>query len=96
MSSEDIYEFQWDKGNTGKNLKHDVKDEEIEQAFFDDEKSTFKDIIHSQKEERFRIIGKTKEKRLLFIAFTVRNGKIRIISARDINKKEVFLYEKAA
>jgi len=85
--------FDWDKGNINKNLKHDVADKEAEEAFFDSRKRTFKDKLHSKGEERLRIVGKTKEGRLLFIAFTIRNDRIRIISARDINKKEVKLYE---
>ncbi len=50
---------------------------------------------HPEDEQRLRLIGKTKKDRLLFIVFTKRGGKIRIISARDVNRKEVPLYEKA-
>lgn len=90
----DAYEFEWDKGNTGKNIKHKVGDREIEEVFLDNRRFIFKDRLHSQNEERFRIIGKTKKSRILFVAFTKRDKKIRIISARDINRKEVSLYEK--
>src|SRR3990172_9418844 len=90
-------EFQWDKGKIGKNLnKHKVEDKEAEETFFDKNHKTFKDNLHSKGEERYRIVGKTKKSRLLFIVFTVRNIKIRIISARDINKKELHLYEERA
>lgn len=90
-------EFEWDKGNLGKNKKHVVNDQEAEETFFDENKVTFTDIIHStESEERLRIIGKTKKGRLLFIVFTKREEKIRIISARDVNRKEVQLYEKEA
>ncbi|SRR3989339_2048618 len=86
--------FDWDKGNVGKNQKrHDVNEKEAEEPFFDRKRRTFKDHLHSGKEERFRIIGKTKGGRLLFIVFTVRKGLVRIISARDVNRKEVRLYE---
>ena len=89
-----VFEFEWDKGNIDKNLKkHEVENGEAEEAFFDKKRFIFKDKLHSLGEERFRIIGKTKKKRLLFIVFTKRGKKIRIISARDINKKEVCLYE---
>ncbi len=92
-----VREFEWDKGNSEKNKKHNVGDKEAEEAFFDKNKVTFPDIIHSSEdEERLRIIGKTKKERLLFIVFTQRGEKIRIISARDVNRKEVSLYEKAA
>ena len=89
-----VFEFEWDKGNLSKNKKHGVEDRESEEVFLDERRFIFKDKVHSGKEERFRILGKTKTKRLLFIAFTMRNRKIRVISARDINKKEVYLYEK--
>jgi uncharacterized protein len=88
------FEFEWDTGNIGKNKKHKVEDKEAEEVFFDENKVTFPDVLHSGNEERLRIIGKTKKSRLLFIAFTKRGKKVRIISARDINKKEVSLYEK--
>ncbi len=86
-------EFQWDKGNVGKNLKHNVEDKESEEPFFDKKHKKFKDKLHSKGEERFRIMGKTKGGRLLFIVFTMRGKKIRIISARNINRKEAKLYE---
>lgn len=90
-----VFEFEWDRGNIDKNLKkHEVEDKETEEVFFDKKRFIFKDKLHSYGEERFRIIGKTKEKRLLFVVFTKRSKKIRIISARNINKKEVYLYEK--
>jgi uncharacterized protein len=93
LTDKKVVEFDWDKGNTSKNVKHKVEDKEAEEAFFDEAKKTFKDHVHSGKEERFRIVGKTKKGRILFIVFTIRKNKIRIISARDINRKEVRLYE---
>jgi len=87
--------FEWDIGNLNKNLlKHGVSNFETEEVFFDADKKILKDILHSKGEERFILIGKTKLNRILFIVFTIRDEKLRIISARDINKKEVFLYEK--
>jgi hypothetical protein len=89
-----IFEFEWDKGNLGKNKKHKVEDKEAEEAYLDEGKVILKDKLHSTDlEERFILLGKTKKNRLLYIIFTERNEKIRIISARDVNKKEVFLYE---
>lgn len=89
-----IFEFQWDKGNIEKNKKHNVEDKEAEEAFLDDGKVILKDKLHSTDlEERFIILGKTKRNRLLYVVFTQRDDKLRIISARDINKKEVYLYE---
>ena len=87
--------FLWDKGNLDKNwAKHKVKNTECEEVFFDKKKVQFKDVLHSGKEERFILLGKTKKDRLLFLAFTLRGDKVRIISARDTNKRERKLYEK--
>jgi len=87
--------FIWDKGNIDKNwLKHQVTNRECEEVFFDKNKKISKDVLHSNKEKRYILLGKTKKDRLLFIIFTIREKKIRIVSARDINKKEVRLYEK--
>ncbi|MEK7521695.1 MAG: BrnT family toxin [Patescibacteria group bacterium] len=92
---EEAIEFVWDKGNVDKNfVKHRVSNEESEEVFFDKRKVAFPDIIHSGKEERFIILGKTKKERVLFVAYTKRGNKIRVISARDINRKEKSLYEK--
>ena len=86
-------EFQWDKGNKGKNYsKHKVTDQECEEAFFDHNKKILKDLLHSNNEERYILLGQTKENRILFIVFTTRSGKIRVISGRDLNKKERKLY----
>jgi len=91
---DDPGEFQWDKGNKGKNyLKHKVTNQECEEIFFDQEKKIFKDILHSDREERYILLGQTKESRLLFIVFTIRASKIWVISARGLNKKEKKLYE---
>lgn len=85
--------FEWDGGNKGKNLKHTVTDAECEEIFFDHGKKMLQDALHSGREARYILIGKTKNKRRIFIAFTIRNNKIRIISARDLNRKERRLYE---
>lgn len=82
-------EFEWDDGNKNKNfMKHQVTDIECEEIFFDKDKKILRDVFHSRKEKRYIILGKTKLYRLLFMVFTIRNNKIRVISARDMNKKE--------
>ncbi|PIQ71393.1 hypothetical protein COV87_03705, partial [Candidatus Roizmanbacteria bacterium CG11_big_fil_rev_8_21_14_0_20_37_16] len=53
-----------------------------------------KDEKHSLKEERFMILGQTKLGRKLSIFFTFRKKRVRIISARDMNRKERNAYEK--
>ena len=88
-------QFLWDRGNSGKNLqKHGVSDQEAEELFFDKNKRIYRDTLHSINEKRYILLGKTKKKKLLYGVFTQRSKKIRIISARKINKKEVHLYEK--
>ncbi len=97
ITKKEAFEFIWDKGNIDKNLKrHGITNEESEEAFFDENKVIIKDVLHSEKEKRYILLGKTKKEKLLYVVFTVRGKKIRIISARVINKKEVSLYEKAA
>ena len=87
-------EFEWDSGNIDKNLiKHRVRDEECEEVFFDPGKRMLRDAVHSANEERHILIGKTKGQRALFIIFTVRKKKVRVISARDLSKKELRAYQ---
>lgn len=91
---EEPFAFEWDKGNKDKNwISHQVTHEECEEIFYDPQKRVLRDEIHSGQEERYLIIGKTKKERLLFAVFTEREGRLRVISARDLNKKERPLYE---
>ena len=93
----DVLTFEWDEWNSTKSwIKHRVSRKEQEQAFFDKNKRAFRDTKHSQVEERFLLFAKTGKKRLLIIAFTKREDKIRCISARPMNRKEVPIYEEAA
>lgn len=90
-----IQGFDWDDGNAEKNwTKHNVTPEECEGAFNDNFLLILPDKIHSQKETRYHALGKTINNKFLFIAFTVRNNQIRIISARNMNKKERKIYDK--
>ena len=85
--------FDWDEGNTSKNwLKHKVTPSECEQVFFNQLLVVQCDPEHSAKEERYYGLGQTDLKRTLFISFTVRNNLIRIISARDMSRKERRVY----
>lgn len=89
--------FEWDKGNKNKNWKkHTVTDKECEEVFTDHYLKIAKDVFHSKQEPRFILIGKTERERILYLVFTIRSEKIRVISARDLNKKERKLYEKTA
>lgn len=86
--------FNWDEGNKTKNwIEHKVTIKECEEIFFNRPTVEYKDVKHSLKENRFGILGKTDKGRKLHVIFTVRAGKIRVISARDQNKKERKYYE---
>lgn len=86
--------FEWDESNLNKNWdKHKVIHSESEEIFFNKPRKIFKDIKHSQKEERFIAFGTTNKSRKLYIVFTIRKDRIRIISARDQSKRERRFYE---
>jgi len=87
--------FEWDQYNSQKNWeKHKVTPAECEQAFFNRPIVIIEDVKHSQSEKRFYALGKTDLRRKLFIVFTIRNNLIRVISARNMNRKEKRSYEK--
>jgi len=81
--------FDWDEGNTTKNwLKHKVTPSECEQVFFNQPLVVQDDLKHSKNEYRYYALGQTDLKRTLFVAFTVLNNLIRVISAREMSRKE--------
>jgi uncharacterized protein len=87
--------FEWDGGNITKNWdKHDVSAGECEQIFFNKPLIVKRDRRHSTLENRYYVLGRTNMNRLLFAVFTVRNDKIRIISARDMTESEIKRYPK--
>lgn len=92
--AKELFEFEWDRGNIDKNEKHGVDDKEAEEIFGSQRKLIMKDEKHSQKEKRYMIWGKTKSKRKLTVFFTLRVNKVRIISAREMSRKERIAYEK--
>ncbi len=87
--------FDWDQWNLQKNeSKHGVSRMEAESAFFDSGYRLFRDIKHSTaKEQRFILYGKSLEQRILMVGFTLRAGKVRIITARPASRKERDTYE---
>jgi hypothetical protein len=89
--------FDWDDGNARKNDKHGVSMAEAEQIFFNEPLLMVADTKHSKGESRFHALGKTDEGRALHITFTLRNAgeKIRVISSRDMHRKERTIYEQA-
>ncbi|MGH8498153.1 MAG: BrnT family toxin [Methylococcales bacterium] len=93
-----IIGFDWDEGNSRKNSKYGISMSESEQIFFNAPLLLLADVKHSQQEPRFHALGKTHQGRLLHITFTLRqqNKHIRVISARDMHKKERSIYEQAS
>jgi uncharacterized protein len=90
--------FDWDEGNARKSFdKHAVSQAEAEQVFVS-EPLISEDVEHSLLEQRYQALGETKEGRRLYVTFTLRQDrrKIRIISARDMNRKERAIYEQEA
>lgn len=86
--------FEWDEYNADKIWgKHHVTPSECEQVFFNLPLVVQGDVNHSEVEDRFYVLGQTDASRLLFLVFTVRNNKIRVISARDMNRKERRVYQ---
>lgn len=90
--------FEWDAGNSRKSTqKHNVIQSEAEQIFFNQPLLLLDDYAHSQKEVRYHALGKTDDGRQLHITFTLRTKDtlIRVISARDMNRKERTIYEQS-
>lgn len=86
--------FDWDEWNVSKNeIKHGVTSIECEQVFWSKPIIIVRDVAHSKAEKRYLALGRTYRKRQLFIAFTLRNKKIRVISARPMSRKERKIYE---
>ena len=91
--------FDWDTGNARKSeQKHGIAQAESEQIFFNVPLIVADDISHSGSEARFNALGKTDAGRLLHVTFTLReNGRlIRVISVRDMNRKEKLRYDEDA
>jgi uncharacterized DUF497 family protein len=81
--------FDWDEWNTSKNWnKHRVSPDEAESIFFHDPLLLRSDAGHSMRERRYLAMGETPAGRGLLVVFTVRRKLIRVISARDMNRRE--------
>ena len=87
--------FDWDEGNARKNEKHGVSMAEAEQVFFNAPLLVLQDGTHSQDEVRLHALGKSDDGRVLHITFTLRQSGelIRVISARDMHRKERTIYD---
>ena len=85
--------FEWDAGNAGKVVsRHGVEPGECEQAFLSEPFLIRYDDAHSKSEPRWRALGRTSGDRWLFIVFTVRNNLVRVLAARDMNRREKVRY----
>ena len=89
--------FDWDDGNARKNDKHGVGQAQAEEIFFNQPLLMLDDLLHREQEARYHALGKTLYGRLLHVTFTLRGGGtlIRVISARDMHRKERSVYEQA-
>ena len=91
--------FEWDVGNARKSVdKHGVSSSEAEQVFFNVPLLVADDARHSDAEPRYHALGKTDADRRLHITFTLRaeGTMIRVISARDMSRKERSVYDQEA
>ena len=88
--------FQWDAGNSDKNWElHQVTQAECEQVFFNRPILVAPDATHSAHEVRYAALGRTNAGRLLTVIFAIRGTLIRVISARDMSRRERRTYEQA-
>jgi uncharacterized DUF497 family protein len=86
--------FEWDKNKAAKNLsKHEVSFEEAKTVFDDPLYVDFYDPDHSEKEERYLIVGESNRRRLLIVSYTEKEKAIRLISAREVTRSEREAYE---
>ena len=89
--------FDYDMANINKNVnKHFIINAEAESVFDDSKKIISYDHKHSALEIRYTCVGKSYVGRILYVAFVMRSGKIRIVSARVANKKNRLLYDNQA
>ena len=89
--------FDWDEGNARKNDKHGMSAAEAKEVFFRQPLLLLADQRHTQQEARFHAMGQTLSGRRLHITFTLRGDGtlIRVISAREMHRKERAVYEQA-
>jgi uncharacterized DUF497 family protein len=86
--------FEWDDGNQDKNWQaHRVSDGECEAIFFNDPLVIEVDPKRSESERRYFALGRTDAGRPLFVAFTIRRQRIRVISARTMTMQELRKYK---
>jgi uncharacterized DUF497 family protein len=88
-------QFEWDlRKAAGNQIKHRVSFEEAATVFGDPLGRIVSDPRHSSEEDRFALLGLSKERRLLAVMYVERGQAIRIISARRATSRERRSYEK--
>jgi uncharacterized protein len=88
---------EWDPRKAKSNeKKHGVSFLEAVSVFGDPLDVTFADLLHSQEEERFITIGQSFKGQILYIAYTTRGGRVRIITARKATRQERRDYEEGS
>ena len=75
--------FDWDRNNLAKIRAHRIKQEETEQALFNDPIPVYEQDIGG--ERRFVYCGETDSKRQLAVIATERGDKIRVVTAYDLD-----------
>ena len=86
--------FDWDDGNISKNKdKHGLDYWIIEEIFFNHPLLLHQDEKHSLEERHCYALGCSDNGEKLFVVFILINRKIRVMSARLMNKKERTIYE---
>jgi hypothetical protein len=88
--------FDWDKGNARKNERHGATQVEAEDVFFDSRLLLVPGARHSEREPRFHALGETSDGRRFHVTFTLRaeGTRIRVLSARDMYRKERAFYDR--
>lgn len=92
---EECVGFEWDDGNITKSWKgHRVTIWETEAVFFNEPLIVAEDLGLSPREPRFFALGQTDAGREMFVAFTIRKNLVRVISARDMTRREWNVHER--
>ncbi len=94
LDVESLVGFDWDDGNIYKNKeKHGLNYKRIEEIFFNEPLIVVEDFFHSENECRCMAFGRDDANTKLLVVFTARDRLIRVISAREMTKKEKKFYE---
>ena len=88
---------EWDARNADKNWEtHEVSRGEAEGISFNRPLVVASELAHSQRERRYAALGRTDDGRRLTVVFTVRAALVRVISARDMSRRERRIYGQAS